>query len=153
MATKKLTDLTALTSPDLPDVFLVVDVSENSSKSITWNALSAAMVALLPPASEYSGGSYTINWALGKEQYLALNGGASAITFINQTSGAHYTLILKQPLSGVAGTLTFPSTATLIWASGVVPTLTTANSGIDALFLVYSGVLGKYLGSLVNDFK
>lgn len=106
-------------------------------------------------STEYSvvgaGSTYAIDWNNGKEQYLAMNNGASSITFANPVGNSHYSLILKQPLSGASATLTWPTSASLLWVNKITPTLTTANSGIDVAFFIYSTALGKYIGSMANN--
>lgn len=86
-----------------------------------------------------------VNWDNGNVQRIVLANGAQVITLTNPKPGARYTLILKQPASGAAGTVTWP--ASVSWPSGVTPTLTVTNGKVDNISFVYEGTDAKHFGS------
>jgi hypothetical protein len=86
----------------------------------------------------------TINWNNGNVQYVQLVNGAQTFTFTNPQGGARYMLILKQPGSSSAGTVTWP--ATVLFPSDTAPTLTTTNSKVDVITFVYDSTNNKYYG-------
>lgn len=92
-------------------------------------------------------GRYTIialaiDWNNSNSQYKLLGNGDNTFTFTNGGSGAEYTLELKQPVGGAAGTVTWPGT--VLWEGGVAPTLTVTNSKIDLIEFYYNGT--NYIG-------
>ncbi|NTW32415.1 MAG: hypothetical protein HGB12_07300 [Bacteroidetes bacterium] len=89
----------------------------------------------------------TLNWANGNVQYIQLANGAQTFTFANPLDGGRYVLILKQPSSGAAGTLTWPGT--VMWSGVTAPTLTTTNNKVDIITFVYDGT-NYYAGNTLN---
>lgn len=91
----------------------------------------------------------TLNWNSSNVQYITLASGAQTFIFANPQDGARYILVLQQPASGSAGTVTWP--AAVAWAGGTAPTLTVANGKVDLITFVYSGANSKYYaGSNLN---
>jgi hypothetical protein len=88
--------------------------------------------------------STSVDWHNGNTQSLTLGNGNNNISFSNGQDGAKYLLILKQPSSGAAGTVTWSTTPR--WPGGVAPTLTTTNGRVDYIGFVYNGVDSKYDG-------
>jgi hypothetical protein len=84
-----------------------------------------------------------IDFSTGNVQYLQLVNNGQTLTFANPADGARYVLILKQPASGAAGTITWP---TVKWASGFTPTLTATNGKVDIVTLIYDGTNTCYYG-------
>jgi len=87
--------------------------------------------------------SFTVNWALGNYQYIGLGTGANTITLTNPTPGMRSILVIKQPSSGTAATVTWASspTAGLIrWKSGTAPTLSTTSGYADVVGFGYVGI-------------
>lgn len=101
-------------------------------------------------ASQLFSGSIAVNWANGNVQYVQLATGSQSITLANPISGGRYLLQLQQPASGAAGTVSWP--ASVLWSGGTAPTLTTTNSKVDIIALVYSGQTSKYYGSSILNF-
>lgn len=85
-----------------------------------------------------------LDWNNGNVQYIQLASGAQTFTFSNPLGGGRYVLILKQPGSGAAGTVTWP---TISWAGGTTPTLTTTNNKVDIITLIYDGTNTVYYGN------
>lgn len=86
----------------------------------------------------------TLDWNNGNVQYMQLASANQTFTFANPKDGARYTLILKQPAGGAAGTVTWPGT--VAWPGSVTPTLTPTNSRYDVITFVYDGTNTKYYG-------
>ncbi|MCX5697582.1 MAG: hypothetical protein NTU54_06430 [Candidatus Omnitrophica bacterium] len=86
----------------------------------------------------------TLSWDNGNVQYIQLAGGGNTFTFANPQGGGRYLLILKQPSSGSAGTVTWP--AAVLWSAGTAPTLTATNSKVDIITFVYDDTNSKYYG-------
>ena len=84
----------------------------------------------------------TLDWNNGNTQYIVLANNGQTFTFANPKDGARYALILKQPASGAAGTVTFP--AEVIWPGGVTPILSTTNEKTDVITFLYDGTNNVY---------
>ena len=87
----------------------------------------------------------TLDWNKSNVQYIQLASGGQTFTFAHPNGGGRYLLILKQPSSGAAGTVTWPSTVS--WQNGVTPTLTTTNSQVDVITFIYDSANEQYYGS------
>lgn len=92
----------------------------------------------------------TLDWNNGNVQYIVLANGAQTFTFANPKDGARYVIILKQPSSGAAGTVTWPGT--ILWAGGSAPTLTATNNKVDVVTFVYDATNTKYYGLSALNF-
>ncbi len=93
----------------------------------------------------------SIDWANGNTQSLTLANDSNTLTFSNGQDGAKYTLMLKQPASGNAGTVSWP--ASVRWPSGSAPSLTTNSGKTDYIGFIYNGIDSKYDGvAAVFDF-
>lgn len=99
--------------------------------------------------AQYYGGlvaaSIGIDWNNGNVQRIVLANGANTITMANAKSGGRYVLILKQPASGAAGTVTWP--AAVVWPSGITPVLSSVNGKRDLFSLIYDGTDSEYYGN------
>lgn len=94
-------------------------------------------------------GTWTTDWNNGNVHYVVLDNGSNTVTLFNPIGGFRYMLILKQPASGAAGTVTWP--ATVSWSYGTAPTLTSTNGKVDVITLVYDSTNNKYYaGSNLN---
>jgi hypothetical protein len=94
----------------------------------------------------------TVNWNNGNVQYLVLlnaSSTATTFTFSNPIDGGRYILILKQPASGTAATVTWD--AKVLWSNGVTPVLTVTSSKVDIFSFIYDGTNDKYYGG--NSFN
>ena len=89
-----------------------------------------------------------MDWANGNTQFLTLGNGANVITMATPQAGARYLIELKQPASGAAGTVTWPSGVK--WSGGTAPTLTATNGQTDIITLYYNGT--NYAGGFVLNF-
>ena len=85
-----------------------------------------------------------VDWNAGNTQSITLANGGQTFTFANPKDGARYRLILKQPATGAAGTVTWP---TIAWVNGTLPILTVANGKVDIITLIYDGGAGVYYGN------
>jgi hypothetical protein len=84
-----------------------------------------------------------VDWNNGNVQSVTLVGNRT-FTFANGQDGARYVLIIKQDATG-SRTVTWP--ASVRWATGAAPTLTTTASKTDYVSFVYNGVDSKYDGT------
>ncbi len=89
--------------------------------------------------------SNSVNWTNGNVQYKILASGSQNITLAAPISGGRYMLVLKQPPSGAAGTVTWP--ATVSWGTVGAPTLSSTNNQTDIIAFIYSSNETKYFGS------
>jgi hypothetical protein len=93
----------------------------------------------------------TVNWATSNVHWVALDSGANTLTLTNPGNGGRYLLLLKQPSSGAAGTVTFSPVP--LWPSATAPTLSTTNNYLDIVTLAYSGIEAKYVGAAALDLR
>lgn len=100
--------------------------------------------------SSIQGTSVNISWNSGNVQVLALVNGNNTITLTSGFGGGRYLLLLQQPSSGVAGTVTWPNSSSVKWSGGTAPTLTTTNNKTDIVGFVYDGTI--YYGSATLNF-
>jgi hypothetical protein len=89
----------------------------------------------------------SVDWNNGNVQSITLANGVNTITFANGQDGSRYTLILKQPASGAAGTVSWPGTAR--WSGASPPALTVTNGRTDYVGFIYNGVDSTYDGVAV----
>lgn len=95
--------------------------------------------------------TFDFDWNNGKDQVAQLvNGANNVFTFNNPVAVGHYMIILKQPATGITGSITYPSG--LRWSNAVAGT-TSGSGSVDVLFLVYSNALTGYFASLVNNVR
>lgn len=78
-----------------------------------------------------------LDWNSGNCQSITLANSGQTFTFANPKSGGRYLLELKQPASGAAGTITWPTTVK--WSGGSAPTLTATNSQTDIITFYFNG--------------
>lgn len=128
-------------------------ITTGGTQRLRINTSGEVLVASQPIILEYnagnSGTTLTIDWNNGDVQRVAMTGNCT-FTFSNPIAGRSYTLVLTQDGTG-SRTATWP--ATVQWAGGAAPTLTTtATTGRDVLTFVYSGGLTKYLGVSALNF-
>lgn len=99
-------------------------------------------------SSKYYSAQYTtsgiIVWSNGNCQTMTLGNALNPLTFSGGSAGDRLLLQLTQPASGSVGTVTWP--ASVKWAGGTAPTLTTTSSYVDVFTFYYNG--SKYLGGL-----
>jgi hypothetical protein len=85
-----------------------------------------------------------VDWNAGNIQSITLANGAQEFTFANPQDGARYRLILKQPATGAAGTVTWPA---ISWVNGTPPILTLVNGKVDIITLIYDAGAAVYYGN------
>src|SRR5262249_21156688 len=83
----------------------------------------------------------TIDWSKGNVANLVLTTSNTTLSFSNGRAGGVYDLLLRQDTTGSRG-VTWP--ASVEWAGGTTPSLSTAASSTDTVRLVYDGT--NYLG-------
>ena len=108
----------------------------------------AAPTIKLEVAGQYASQKFTgtnaVDWNNGNVQYVQLASGSNtAFTFANPKDGGRYMLILRQPSGGSVGTVAWWP-VTVLWAGGVVPTLTATLSKTDIISCVYDGTNTQY---------
>lgn len=105
-------------------------------------------------SGQYNGtrfaGSVAVDWNNGNVQSLTLVTGANTVTEANPKDGARYLLLVKQPSSGAAGTVTWP--ASFDWGGAGTPILSAVNSQVDMISLVYRSDDTKYYATGAYSF-
>lgn len=82
--------------------------------------------------------SVTINWKNGNQQLYRHGASATTVSFSNYIEGQKLVLVVCNPASGTAGTITWP--AVILWAGGTAPTQTTTANKCDVWsFLATNG--------------
>jgi hypothetical protein len=124
------------------------------SSNITLTASDVSSVSLGSASSgQYASTEHTttttLNWNNGNVQYIQLANGNNTFTFANPISGARYLLILKQPSSGAAGTVTWP---TISWPSGAAPILTVTNNKVDIISFIYDATNAVFYGNYSQNY-
>jgi hypothetical protein len=77
----------------------------------------------------------SVDWNAGNLQSMTLVSGNTALSFSNGQDGGRYTLLLQQPASGSAGTVSWPSNVR--WGSSGSPSLTAQNGKADYVSFIY----------------
>jgi hypothetical protein len=93
-----------------------------------------------------SGTTKTLDWKNSNKQKITLNGNCT-FTFTAPSYAANLLLVLVQDATG-SRTITWP--ATVKWAEGTAPTLSTAANSIDIASFFYDGT--NYYGSVAKGF-
>jgi len=91
-----------------------------------------------------SGAAKTINWKLGNKQKITLNDNCT-FTFTNPSGACNLILKVIQDATG-SRTVTFP--ASVKWAGGTAPTLSTGINDIDIVALYFDGTNYYCMASL-----
>ncbi len=73
--------------------------------------------------------SFTINWLEGNSSLVRLGNAAVTISFSNFTDGAQKKVIVCNPPTGTAGTITWGTQ--ILWLGGIAPTQTTTATHCD----------------------
>ena len=122
-----------------------------------WVSNSSGLVPVVSNLQYYStlydagngGSSKTIDWDNGNVQKVTLDSGTTTtFTFTNGKAGARYLLQLKQDATG-SRTCAFP--ASVKWAGGITPTLTTTASYTDIVTFFCDGT--NYAGNFTLNFN
>lgn len=115
-------------------------------KELTASRYNMSVPTTLTP----TGVTQTINWQTGDYQVLNLGsaGGDVALTLSNPVGGTIYTLKIIQHAT-VAKAVTWP--ATVKWALGSAPIISTGASAVDVITLLYDGT--NYLSYYAQDIK
>jgi hypothetical protein len=95
-----------------------------------------------------SGAAQTVDWAAGDEYHLTLTADCT-VAFVNPVSGGRYILVVQQDATG-GWTVTWP--ATVVWAGGSPPTLSTAAGALDQVEFLYLAATDQYLGTVALGF-
>ncbi len=93
-------------------------------------------------------GTTTIDWKLGNKFKFTFGAQNETFTFTAPSNPCSLTLILVQDGTG-SRTATFP--ASVKWAGGSAPTLTTTANAVDIISLLYDGT--NYYASSALDFS
>ena len=118
-------------------------------KNGTWTA--AGGVSFTEITDTVVAAAFTTDWSLGAVHYVQLTNGVNTCTLSNPVAGGKYILIVKQPASGAAGTITFSPTVPS-WNGAIAPTLTTTNGKIDVFTFLYSAAAGVYLSGINQNY-
>lgn len=155
---KNTSDIDAIIIPTVPSASTQAqaEAGTNNDTFMTPLRVTNALAVTAPDKSSnqyYSSKATcttTLDWDNGNVQYIVLASGAQTFTFDNPKDGGRYILILKQPASGAAGTVTFPNT--VLWSSGTTVVLSTTNSKVDVISLIYDGTNSKYYAGFNLNF-
>ena len=95
-----------------------------------------------------SSSAATVDWNNGNVQRVVLGNGGNTITLTNAVSGGRYELIVVQPASSTAGTVTWAGTGnnTPKWPAATAPTLSATNSYQDIVSFLCDGTAGWTMG-------
>lgn len=93
-------------------------------------------------------GTTTIDWKLGNKFFFTFGNANETFTFTAPSNPCSLTLVMKQYSTG-GKTATWP--ASVKWADGIVPTLSTGNDAIDIISLYYDGT--NYYGVMSKNFS
>lgn len=96
------------------------------------------------------------NWNNSNVQEMTLASLDQDFDPTNAKAGATYILKIKQPSSGVAGTINWnAASATVLWPAGTPPTLSTANNAVDIVTLICtdSASGGTYYANATLNFS
>lgn len=96
--------------------------------------------------------SMTIDWKNGNQQNIRIGTAATTVSFSNYTDGSTLKLLVCNPGSGTAGTITWGTE--VLWAGGSAPTQTTTANKCDVWSFI--GTMGtstlRVFGSVTNNF-
>lgn len=95
-------------------------------------------------------GTTTIDWKIGNKVYFTFGNSNETFTFTAPSKSCNLLLVLKQYSTG-GKTATWP--ATVAWAGGTAPTLSTGNNAIDIVSFYYSVKDSKYYGVASLNFS
>jgi len=128
---------------------LTATTADSGTTTVTALALgtqAATSSAVMVAYGQYFANEYTatttLSFANGNVQYIRLTSGAQTLTLQNPKAGGRYMLILQQPASGAAATISWPSTVS--WSDGTAVTLSTDANDVDIIGCVYSGVTARF---------
>jgi hypothetical protein len=107
--------------------------------------VSGGMYSRLVTDSDSS--SVTVDWNAGNVHVLTLNTASTTLIFSNGHAGGQYDLILNQDTTGER-TVDWP--ASIKWADGNAPLLSSTASSTDTINLVYDG--SYYLGTYALNY-
>ena len=114
-----------------------------------WSPSGSGIVSTNQYAAQIFSSSVTVNWNSGNVQQITLLSGGNTFTFSNGIAGGRYLLIVRQPITG-SGSITWPSTSSVLWAGGSTPTPTATVNKTDIFGFVYDGAI--YYGSSTLNF-
>lgn len=126
----------------------LANISEDTTPSLGGELDSGAHTIGFTQQTATGDGTTTIDWKLGNKFKFTFGAFNEVFTFTAPTKPCNLLLVLVQDAVG-SRTATFP--ATVKWAGGVAPTLTTGASTIDAIALYYDGT--NYLSSSSLNFS
>jgi hypothetical protein len=127
----------------------LADLATRSAADLSSGTLGLARLSGYEAAAGNSGASLAVDWADGLTHTVTLTA-ACTLTLSNPRAGERYALVLTQDATGTR-LVTWP--ASVKWAGGVPPTLTTAPGGVDLIDLQYTAAGGgTYLAKAMLDF-
>lgn len=114
--------------------------------------------AVMAATGQYFSGKFTdtdgatiaVDWNSGNVHYVVIGATGRTVTFSNPKDGARYLLMVKQDGTGSRTITSWP--ATILWAGGSAPTLTTTANKVDIIGCVYDGTNTKYYCSTSLNF-
>ncbi len=138
MADTKISNLTALTTPNFEDLLAVVD---DPSGTPTTKKITVANLSAIPVDTASDGATVTFDLSSSNRQQVTL-GGNRTLALSNDAVGQVFIIKIIQDATG-SRTVTWWSN--ILWPGGTAPTLSTAANSIDTFVFIKSGA-SEYLG-------
>lgn len=144
-ASKIIPGSTSFAVRDSTDAYNNLLVAENGDVTVRRNLSVPDGQAWVTRYTATTAASTTLDWNNGNVQYLSLAASITTLTLSNPQTGSTYLLEIKQ---GGSGSYTIAWPASVVWAGGTAPTLTTTVGRTDMIALYYNGT--NYAASVVG---
>lgn len=145
------TDLATITSANTAKVGVTTQISnvvEDTTPELGGELNAGAHSIGFTLQTATGDGTTTIDWKLGNKFKFTFGAQSETFTFTAPSNPCSLTLILVQDGTG-SRTATWP--ASVKWAGGTAPTLTTTGNAVDIVSLLYDGT--NYYGSAALAFS
>jgi hypothetical protein len=131
---------------DLPDADGTLVVQDANNRL----GITGQIYSVMASTVTQSANAATIDWDNGNSQHLDLQGatGSVVLTLSNPQAGASYMLKIQQSTTSPQD-VTFP--ASVLWANGLAPTISTGADAIDTIVLFYDGT--NYYANFTQNYS